>query len=327
MEMFNIADVLAYVANRTRGRVRLHFYDVEADVLGATASAVGGAASAAVDNGLFKACSTVRLRLPFVRGALAAAPGVLYVDFDAVALCDLEAMWEEELRGRLGAAAPAFIAVSEEAPHGGYPTAYRPDPPGGRRHPTKFESGLNAGVAAFDLGRWRATASEYWREVVDIVTSGGYDAFNLTVHGKHGLNYGDQDILNILSARRPEWFVELPRRYNWRFESFEASQAHVMRALPPGGTYEPQAPCIQHYTGHGAFACVSGRVVPGSGVGGGRRASAGRMRASCSARETQSRLHATHHALPARRPLCRATRWGAKRAQLYHYFKYIQLMQ
>ena len=251
----DFVDVLAYIANRTQGRVTMSYYDVDT-VLGATAASVSVAASAAVDNGLFKECSTIRLRLPFIGGALAAAPGVLYIDFDAIVTCDIESLWEEELRGTLGRAPYAFLAVSEEAPHRGYPTAYRPNPPHGPRHPSAFESGLNAGVAAVRLDRWRAVAAEYWGAVASIVKGGGYDAFNLTVHGKRGLTYGDQDILNILSAQRPEWFATLPLRYNWRFESVEASQGHLLRRLPPGATYEPQAPCIQHFTGHSAFSCV-----------------------------------------------------------------------
>ena len=52
----------------------------------------------------------------------------------------------------------------------------------------------------------------YWAEVGDIVKRGGYTAFNLSVDGKGGLTYGDQDILNILSFRHPEWFRELPQK-------------------------------------------------------------------------------------------------------------------
>ena len=216
----DFADTLAYIANRTDGKVSVSWYDVDSEVIGATAAAVGDTAASAVSNDLFKTCSTIRLRLPFIAGALNVTDRLLYVDFDSIVTCDLESMWEEEL-ATLGAAEGAFIAVTPEAPHAGYPTAYRPDPgmKGERLHPSKFKGGLNAGVMAVRLDRWRAVARTFWDDVADIVAHGGYDAFNLTVHGKHGLNYGDQVCRRVLpppSLPRVHVYMRLHRRLSGR---------------------------------------------------------------------------------------------------------------
>ena len=229
-------DVLDYAANMTGGRVIVTFYDLERDVLAPTAAAVGAAADV-MSNTVFKLCSSVRLKIPFIAGPIVNADRVLYTDSDVIVRCDLETLWEAEFPAMEApgaappppplclAAAPLF-AFAEEAPHRFYPTAYRHLSPD-LKYPSRYESGLNAGIFLARLDRWRAVRAEYWRHVVEIVSTGGYTAYNLSVDGGGGLTYGDQCLLNILSARVPQWFTVLPGMYNSRAASQEAGMSGV----------------------------------------------------------------------------------------------------
>ena len=222
-EWEEMADVLDYVANRTEGRVTISWYNVE-DVVAAAAAVVGAPSAGAVPLAMFQQCSTLRLFLPFIGGPLAGVDRVLYLDYDVVDLCDLELMWAEELADDWPTS--AVLSFANEGPHPLFPTIYMKNPgqPDQKRLPSAdiYFAGFNAGVAAVRLDRWRAVAVDYWADVVDIVATGGYAAFNestATAGGPNGLYYADQDILNLLSARHPAWFRVLPLRYNWRYEA------------------------------------------------------------------------------------------------------------
>jgi hypothetical protein len=191
-------DVLDYVANRTDGRVALTYYDVARDVLEPTAAAVGAEAAGAVDHAAFKQCAALRLMAPFMTGPLAGVGAALYVDMDSVVTCDLEALWEVTLPA-LEAASPGWVlAFSEEGAHPHYPTLYHtnplPDNASARvKFPSAYGTGLNSGVFALRMDRWRGVAQEYWAHVVDIVRSRGYAAFNLSVSNEpEPLVYFDQ---------------------------------------------------------------------------------------------------------------------------------------
>ena len=189
----DFADVMEYAMNRTDGRVKISFYDVEKDIQAPTASAVGTDAAALVDNKLFKQCSTIRMKLPFIGGPLASVDRLLYIDFDSIVKCDLETMWEEELGNDW--TEQQIFSFSEEGPHPMYPTSYSnypADPKTYRKFPSAYLTGFNAGIFAMRLDRWRAVKQQYWAEVADIVKKEGYKEFNMTVDGKTGLTYGDQ---------------------------------------------------------------------------------------------------------------------------------------
>jgi hypothetical protein len=209
--MLELRDTLAFIANRTDDRVTVTYYDLDLDVLAATDAAVGADAAAAVNNAGFKQCSSVRLKVPFVGGALLGTDRVIYADMDAVVNCDLERLWEEEFAAMDAAAAAAAAAAAggsdaaagrqlplfsftEESPHRFYPSAYLEDPssPSAVKFPTKYVTGMNAGVFIARLDRWRAVGREYWGQVGEIMATGGYAAYNLSVHGKGGLTYYDQ---------------------------------------------------------------------------------------------------------------------------------------
>ena len=118
----DFADVMEYLVNRTGGRVAVTWYDIDVDIMAPTVASVGSASAALVDNSLFKQCSTIRLKVPFIRGPLARVDRLLYIDFDSIVKCDLEVMWEEQLgddweEGQV-------MSMSQEGPHPMYPTSY-----------------------------------------------------------------------------------------------------------------------------------------------------------------------------------------------------------
>ena len=220
-EWKEIADVLGYAANHTDHRVEVSWYPVE-DVQADAVAAVGSASAAAVPLNLFKDCSALRLKLPFMSAlGLAGVDRLLYIDFDAVVKCDIEMMWEETLGddwqpGQL-------IAVAEEGPHPMYNTVYLRNAawPAERKKlatSAQFATGFNAGIMAIRLDHWRAVLDTYWPVVVDIVLAKGFLKWNESSHNGEGLYFGDNDILNILSFYHPEWFRVLPLSYNWRNE-------------------------------------------------------------------------------------------------------------
>jgi hypothetical protein len=291
VQQFENWDVLAYVANYTGGRVNITWYNKDA-VIADTVAAVGEKRAAALDNKLFKQCSSIRLRLPFVRGPLADVANLIYIDMDSIVKCDLETMWEEEVakltdagattvapaddaagagasaataRGSSGArrgsaaaavGSEAIFGFSEEAAWPLYPTAYNKGPvyPDAPRLPTKYFTGLNAGIFTANLARWRAVAQDYWDDVVDIVRTDGYKAFNLSVDGQGGLTYGDQDILNLLTLRHPGWFIDLPVGYNWRSAHKDLSGGHLLRHLPKGTRVALAPSCIEHYAAGSSYS-------------------------------------------------------------------------
>ena len=185
-----IADVLAYVA--TDGRVRLSVHtaaSIQADMV----AAVGAVAADAADvELLFRPCVTMRLKLPFL-AALEGVDKLLFIDYDAVVLCDLGLLWDGFASWPAGAA----IGAAEEAAHAGFPSHYRPlYPRGAAKLPTAYASGMNAGVLALRLDRLRAVRDEYWGLVGGIAAQGGYAAPGYPVlpgspHAKRRLAYSE----------------------------------------------------------------------------------------------------------------------------------------
>lgn len=137
----------------------------------------------------------------------------LYLDADAIVLCDLEELWDsftggaaadKSTRGmRKGwGGTEAMFAVAQDGPHEMYPTPYGGDPRRGGhgRKPTAamYPRGINAGVCALSvcvvatgeaqcviflagvllmhLGRIRANLQRYWASVTEITRESGYRA-------------------------------------------------------------------------------------------------------------------------------------------------------
>ena len=227
-----VVDVLEYIADHTRGRVELTPHSL-GELGRAVSNHVGPAAAANISDNLFKPCAAARLKLPYAH-ALANVPRLLYVDTDAVALCDIAQLWD-------GFAWPAraLFAATMEAPHRGAPSMYQ-------NLPSAFGgAGLNSGVLFFHLERMRAAGlSNVWREAAAVAQSTGY-AGAAPYWKNNGLYFGDQDILNIMfsPARRPEWLAELDMRWNWRWPGSTAG--NLRDGAPPG--YVPPAPCIEHF--------------------------------------------------------------------------------
>ena len=180
-------DTYFYALNYTGGKVAVSWYDIDGDISRPMNEELGQERSGVVQNGLFKDCSTTRLRLPFIKGPLAAADRVIYIDMDAVVKCDLERLWEEQFAAM---DEQQMLGFSEESPHAYYPSSYKTAE--GVKFPSKYETGLNGGVFIARLDRWRQQRLQYWDEVVDIVRKDGYTAYNMSVWGKGGLTFGDQ---------------------------------------------------------------------------------------------------------------------------------------
>ena len=198
-------DVLDYIRNGTDGRVALTFYDADADVVGpaeAAESARGNAGVLSIAG--FKLCSSVRLRLPWVGGALGAARRVLLLDRDTSIKCDLEEVFDAGVGPALGESGDrksAFLALAEESPHEFYPSVYRhADPPedDGVKFPSAYKSGANAGVILAQMDTWRSVRNEYATLLADIVRTDGYSRYNLSLNLDRsqktggGLTYYDQ---------------------------------------------------------------------------------------------------------------------------------------
>lgn len=183
-----IADVLDYVANHTGGRVSLTLY-ADSDVEHAVTASVGATDAGAITLGLFRHCSTARLKLPFAP-QLANASRLLYVDYDSVVLCDLALLWDTFDWGGGG----ALMAATTEMAHVGQPSMYR-------GMPAAFGAagGLNAGVLFMHLDRMRAVGlPRIWAEMAAITRARGYEApefANVSKGPQHttdGLPFGER---------------------------------------------------------------------------------------------------------------------------------------
>jgi hypothetical protein len=94
------------------------------------------------------------LQVPF--GVATEADQALYIDADAIVLCDLERLWDTfDAPASSSAWGPdprALIAAAQDGPHAMYPTPYSGDVTrgGAGRKPTgpMYPRGINAGEAA-----------------------------------------------------------------------------------------------------------------------------------------------------------------------------------
>lgn len=179
-----IADVIDYIANHTDGRVKLSLYE-SAEVERAVVAQVGADDAAAIGTGLFRYCSTARLKLPFVP-ALANASRLLYIDYDSVVLCDLALLWD-------GFEWPpgALMAATDEMAHRGQLSMYR-------NMAAAFGGiGLNAGVLFLHLDRMRAVGlRRIYAEMAAITRAKGYEAPEHAghvgpLHTTDGLAFGE----------------------------------------------------------------------------------------------------------------------------------------
>ena len=239
-----VVDVLEYITNHTRGRVTLTFHSFFLDELQRAVNSLTGPADAAkISNDLFRPCAAARLKLPYAP-ALAGVTRLLYVDTDAVALCDVAGLWDG-----FSWPAGAMFAATTEPPHKASPSIYA-------NKPSAFGGvGLNSGVLFMHLEYMRAAGlAGIWREEAEIARSSGYKG-QPPSWMENGLMWGDQDILNILAARHPEWFAELDVKWNWRWPG--RNPEDLRDGAPPG--YVPPVPCIEHF--NGGQAVPTGRAT------------------------------------------------------------------
>ena len=187
-----IADVLGYIRGPANASVTLTLHRVE-DMGAAVDDAIGAGAAAVLDSiPEFRHCSSVRLKAPFLP-ALRSVDRLAYIDYDAVVLCDLAGLWRQFDDWPDA----TVFAATEEAPHAGFPSAYRPlHPPGAPKLPTAYASGMNAGVLLLRLDRLRPQVKAYWAEVARIVAASGYRGHPAvqagTSHARNGLAYGEE---------------------------------------------------------------------------------------------------------------------------------------
>jgi hypothetical protein len=84
-------DVMAHIDN-SDGRVEL-FVHPEEDAFAAAEDALGAGATLYFNHDGFKRCSPLRLLMPFIP-ALANVTRAIFLDLDAVVLCDAERLWD-----------------------------------------------------------------------------------------------------------------------------------------------------------------------------------------------------------------------------------------
>ena len=84
-------DVIAHIDN-SGGRVELQIHPEE-DAFAAVEDALGAGATLYFNHDGFKRCSPLRLLIPFIP-AFANVSKALFLDLDAVSLCDIEQMWD-----------------------------------------------------------------------------------------------------------------------------------------------------------------------------------------------------------------------------------------
>jgi hypothetical protein len=216
------------------------------DALDSAALAGGALASelSLVQPTVFKACATARLRLPFLLARV--APRVLYVDWDAVVVCDLTALW-----AAFGswASRAALVGMALNDPTGiSFFDSYvrRPDNPAPR--PSPPGGGLSSGVMLFSLERLgaRARALEWWRAIVRVVrarvanASAPQDYWTLTA----AFPLGDQDIINEVLAAHPDWLApHIDARFNYCLADV------VAPALLRAAGARRAIPCVVHFCG------------------------------------------------------------------------------
>ena len=200
-----LADVLLYIRNYTRGRVRLTFHPVEEAE--AEAAAAIGMTAGEIGPSLFRRCASMRLKAPYL-AALMNVSKIIYIDWDSIVLCDISQLWD------FAWPQGAMFAAADEAPFVGAPSLYR-------HLPKAFDSGLNSGVLFMRLDRLRdpAVLGLYWALISRIARDNGYRKHVPvgagTEHSRDGLAYGDQDILNLLASEHPKWFSRLDLKWNW----------------------------------------------------------------------------------------------------------------
>lgn len=238
------------------GRVTFHIYHISE--LDRAVQAVLGPTNPnrAIPHHFFKNCAASRLKLPFLLGGK--VDRILYIDWDAVTLCDLTRLWAhwDSLRDTPN----AVVGFALNDPSGvSDRDAYRM-----YNRPRHAELGsINSGVMMLHIGRLharqRAGTIAYWDALRGIIAS------RVNVTGKTEVDYwtltkafpyGDQDVFNALFAAptaeapwgHPEWLFVLPEQYNVCIDPpfLEDMAGHTtVRA-----SFARPPPCVVHYCGN-----------------------------------------------------------------------------
>ena len=238
------------------GRVSYHLYHI-AELDRAVQAVLGpGDPNRAVPHHFFKNCAASRVKLPFLLGGV--VERVIYMDWDAVALCDLTRLWAQW--DALRDAPDAFVGFALNDPSGvSERDQYRMwNMP---RHATL--GSINSGVMLMHIGRMHARGRTgtlaFWGAVAGVI------AERVNVTGKTEVDYwtltkafplGDQDVFNALFAApsaahpwgHPEWLFVLPEQYNVCIDApfLDDMAGHTnVRA-----SFARPPPCVIHYCGN-----------------------------------------------------------------------------
>nr|XP_057933754.1 glucoside xylosyltransferase 2-like [Doryrhamphus excisus] len=149
---------------------------------------------------LFRLCSAQRLFIPSI---LYDVDSLLYVDTDVVFLRPVDDIWG--LLKSFNSTQLAAIGVEPNIPFGWYSSS--------ARHPFYGVSGLNTGVMLMNLTRLRRTMLKndlnaygmFWEDL----------AHPLYQKYKNDIQWGEQDIINIIFHYNPEHVYALPCQWNY----------------------------------------------------------------------------------------------------------------
>lgn len=254
------------------GALSASLYSVD-DVRGAVDAAVAAAGGSAAPGALrtllldvFKPCASARLLVPHLLPL--PVQRVLWVDWDAAALCNMEQLWrlwDDPALGwdtgggsggaLLGLALNDATGVSDFDVYQGHTGPQPPHPAAG---------GVNSGVMLWNIAALRAhngaLLREFWAQVSRVLARalpGSGPASRDAVERAFPLP--DQDVLNAVLApgARPEWLALLPRQWNACLELFVPHAT-----LRDAGAPLPPPSCIIHFCGKSLLR--ANFEVPGS---------------------------------------------------------------
>jgi hypothetical protein len=271
-ELFNTT-LLNYEVWRTlrreerAGLVSFHVYHIT-ELDAAVRRALGDAdPNLAVPHHIFKNCAASRLKLPFLLAGK--VERVLYLDWDAVAMCDLTKLWA--LWPTFAPAAALGFAPADPSGVSERDTYRVWDQP---RHPTL--GSINSGVMMMHIGKLAANglagARAFWAACAGIlraranITGGPQDYWELT----RAFPLGDQDLLNMLFAAptpaaphgHPELLALIPFEYNycidppWLEDLADVQHTPFAAYAAAGG---PPRPCVIHYCGNRLMSTTKGQ--------------------------------------------------------------------
>ena len=244
------------MALRHEPDIEVRFHDIQ--LLESAAQRFGARQAGLVPQTFFKACAASRLKLPFLMREWG-VQRALYLDYDTVLQCDLSQLWAEFDGFEAGRQFFGFAAVDPR------PLRAQPGTSNGKdsyrlwnvsRHPTI--GGINSGVMLLDVAA--LPLAEYWDEVlaeisghVDLVGEGRRSFEDRYWTYSKAFPLGDQDVLNGLFEKRPQWLFRLRPEHNACYEGDvePGSVACVLHMcggrLQPQRSGAPRLPCDEHY--------------------------------------------------------------------------------